>query len=643
MTRATGGSADAEDIRARLVAWFENSESSTTNERTAAERDRDYVDGRQLTPEEEAALRARGQPALVLNHVRPKVNYLLGLEKRSRQDPKAYPRNPQDEKAAEAATDGIRYVCDENNFPEIASATWENMIVEGLGGSEIAVEDRYGEMCVVLRHIPWHRLFYDPFSAKSDFSDAKFVGSVAWMDEDDVLSRWPGASDAVEATYINSPGNSGDTFDDRPSVTAWADPKRKRIRVVQMWWREGGAWHVGTFTRGGWLEEPMQSPFQDEYGKPDCGLILQSAYVDRENRRYGVVRDMISPQDEINKRRSKALHLLSVRQIVAEQGAVQDVDAARREMAKPDGYVEVAPGFRFDVQQTADLAQGQTALLQEAKAELAAMGPNAAMVGRAGSSASGRAIALSQQGGAVEVDGAVLDQHRMWKRRVYRAIWNRIRQFWTAEKWVRVTDDERNVRFVGFNRQVTLADKLREMPPAEQQQIAQQLQLMPGDPRLEQVVDTENVPARMWVDIVVEEAPDVATLQQETFATLSEIAKGRPDVPFDLVIEAAPLRMDLKDKLLKRLRGKEAPNGGPPAPPPPPPEIVIAQAKMEADARGDAERIASQERIKAAELAQQREIEAARIDAEDRRFAARLENEKWIAATRAMSAPVSVA
>ena len=95
----------------------------------------------------------------------------------------------------------------------------------------------------------------------------------------------------------------------------------------------------------------------------------------------GWCRGLISLQDEINKRRSKALHLLSVRQVIAEQGAVPDVDKARREVAKPDGYVEVMPGLKFEIEQTADLAAGQFQLLQHATAEMQLSGPNAAMSG----------------------------------------------------------------------------------------------------------------------------------------------------------------------------------------------------------------------------------------------------------------------
>ena len=71
-------------------------------------------------------------------------------------------------------------------------------------------------------------------------------------------------------------------------------------------------------------------------------MVMASGYVDLERQRYGMVRDMISPQDEINKRRSKMLHHLSVDRMTYEDGAVQDADIAQTERAKPDGAVRVA-------------------------------------------------------------------------------------------------------------------------------------------------------------------------------------------------------------------------------------------------------------------------------------------------------------
>ena len=59
--------------------------------------------------------------------------------------------------------------------------------------------------------------------------------------------------------------------------------------------------------------------------------------------------------------------------VIAEQGAVDDVERARREIAKPDGYVEVNPGSRFEVAPAGDLAAGQFQLLQHATSEMQAL------------------------------------------------------------------------------------------------------------------------------------------------------------------------------------------------------------------------------------------------------------------------------
>lgn len=582
-----------DDTLGMLRTWFQTAEDASQDGRQQAETARDYYDGKQLTKDEQAALIARGQPVVIANRIKPKINYLRGLEKKGRQDPKAYPRNPADEDAADAATQAIRFVCDDNSFDDVSSDVWDNLLIEGFGGADVVVERDYrDELCIRVLYWPWDRLFYDIHSRRPDFSDAKYLGGVMWMDEDEVKARWPETGErAVEASYAFAQAQgTGETYDDRPRDNQWADYKRKRVRVIQIHWREGVEWWTATFAAGGFLTEPEKSPYLDQYGMAECSLILQSAYVDRENVRYGAVKDMIGPQDEINKRRSKALHLMSVRQVIAEEGAVHDVDAARAELAKPDGYVEVAPQFRFDIANTGDLAAAQFQLLQEAKSELEAVGPNATMQGRQGASASGRAIALSQQGGAIEVDGALLDRHRQWKRRIYRAIWNRVRQFWTEEKWLRVTDDNQHVQFVGLNRPKTVGDALAELPPQQQQMMAQQAGLQPGDPRLAQPLmgpDGKPVLANnvgsLDVDIIVDEAPDVATLQIEEFQQLAQLMQGMPalgPLALDLLIRASSLRS--KDELLERVEAALQPQQGPQQQGPSP-EMMKVQAQAQAD------------------------------------------------------------
>ena len=134
----------ATDLDAQLIVSvrrFEEAEHITRDARHAAERDRDYRDGKQWTETEEKALRNRKQPVVTFNRVQRKVNALLGLERQTRKDPRAFPRTPNDEQAAQAATDTIRYVCDDQRWDEVRSEAADNLIVEGIGIVAVGVQE----------------------------------------------------------------------------------------------------------------------------------------------------------------------------------------------------------------------------------------------------------------------------------------------------------------------------------------------------------------------------------------------------------------------------------------------------------------------------------------------------------------------
>lgn len=513
-----------------LVKMFEDAEEATYYARQYAERDRDYYDNIQLTAEEKAALKKRGQPETISNRIKRKVDFLVGMEKQQRVDPIARPNTPMHEQDAEGASMALSFVADHEDYDAKRSRVWRNMLVEGMGGAQVTVRPKGGayafaepEYEIVITRTAWDRIFYDPHSSEADFSDAQYLGLVRWLDFDEALREYPDGEDILEATFKHSP--QSDTYDDKPKFRLWSDKTRRRVRIAQIWIKHGEDWHYADYTRGGILDGGP-SPYTNEAGNADCPLIFQSAYVNRENERYGIVREMISPQDEINRRRSKSLHLLNTSQVIYEDGATVDgIERVRKEAARPDGVIRLAPGgserFRFETR--TDLAASQFQLLQEAKSEIDLMGPNAAMLGDQGDgSASGKAIIASQQGGMVEM-GDLLDSLRHFDVRVFRAIWNRVRQFWTAERWIRVTDDQRNLKWVGLN--------------------------VPGY--------GPNV-AELDVDITVEDAPDGVTPQLEQFEMLMRVAENRPDIPTDLIIEMMP-NLHNKQAILERLPGN-APN-----------------------------------------------------------------------------------
>lgn len=568
-----------DDILARVIGWYDDSVDATMEARRLSERDRDYYDNKQLTDAEVKALNDRGQPPVVINRIKAKVDTLLGLEAQTRTDPKAFPRTPQDEQGAHAATDAIRFVCDKDRFPAKRSEVFKNIVVEGMGG--LIVEVKGEKRDISIRRIPWDRIIYDPHSHERNFEDAVYKGIVAWSDIDEAVAMYGKKANDL---YETSVGEMGDTHDDKPKYKVWADGKRKRIRLVEMYYKQSGKWRYCVFTKAGFLIEPQDSPYQDENGEPSCPIELQSCFVDRDNNRYGVVRQLIGPQDEINKRRSKALHLITTRQWLIEKGAVDSVTNFKKEAAKPDGVMVVNPGMKAELQDTNDMAQANLGMLQEAKAEIDAVGANAALQGKDSNSTSGRQDEIKQQNAITEL-AAVMDARTQLNQATYRQVWARVKQFWTAPMWIRITEDERNVKFVGLNQPLTAGEQMLEkaqqqkLPPEQLQQLQQQIE---ADPAMQQVVGTKNNTAQLDVDISLEDAPDTATLQTEQFGQLADLAKayGPQFMPIDLLIEASSLRN--KDKILERLQG-----GGEEQQPPSPmqqAEMATVAAKSEQEA-----------------------------------------------------------
>ena len=546
-----------------FIAQFEESEEITRDSRKLAERDRDYFDEKQITSGEKAELDRRGQPVVIYNRVKRKVNSMMGLEKQTRKDPKAFPRNPDDDDAAQAATDVLRYVCDDSRWDDKRSQCAKELAVEGTCAIMVGVKKTKNGVDPDIRRISWDRFYHDPHSCEFDFADASFMGVVIWMDLSKAITRFPDAKEVLESTWARA--KDSETYDDKPKDKMWADHKRKRVRICEHYSEGPEGWSFCMFTQGGFVVEPQPSPYMGEDRAPECPIKAVSLYVDRENNRYGEVRTMIGAQDEINKRRSKALHLISQRQVRVSPTVSASAREIRKELSRPDGVV-IGERDDFEVLPTNDMAAANLSLLQEAKNEIDLQGPNAALGGKNESDMSGRAIIAQQQGGMTEL-ATYLDCIRVLSLAVYRSVWCRVQQFWDGERWIRVTDNEQNMRFVGVNQPVTALKAMAQQmgitkdnvqqAMQEAPEAVQQLQAFASDPRSQQVVSVENNVTELDVDISVDEGIDTPTIAAEEFQSMLKLAgTGMVQIPADILIEASSLRN--KDRLLEML--KEGPS-----------------------------------------------------------------------------------
>lgn len=534
-----------------LVQWVEDSETMSQESRELSERDRDYFDGKQLSEAVVKELRKRNQPEIITNIIQDKILSMFGIERQQRNKPKALPRNQEiDQDASDAATDAMRFVTENNKYEDKRADVWENMVIEGFGGIEISIEFKthptQGERAEIFyKQIAWDRLGYDPSSAKSDFSDAKYKFEIIWMDLDDAVARWPDNKEELELAL--SDDSDAGTYEDKPEGNTWTDTTRQRVRIVKMYYHEGKQWFHATFTKGSMLKEG-EVPFLTDDGESFCPLIMASGLIDRDNDRYGLIRKMVSPQDMINKFRSKATHSMSVNRLRVDPGseAAEKINSLKLEYAKPDGIIVAADGEIEELNNQA-ITNNNVVMLAEVKAELDDMGVNRSLQGKEGRDLSGRAERLRQSAGMLTM-GKYLDSLRNLDISVYEMTWWMVRQFWTDERWVRITDDENNTEFVGLNKIKTVEDQIKEntggeVPPE-----------LIGDPRLEEPIigpDGQpvrvNVPAETDVDIIVEQGINSANLAEEQF---DELIKFAQLLPPELL--AVPL---LK---ASQIRGKEA-------------------------------------------------------------------------------------
>lgn len=528
-----------EELRRRA----EEARSDPKGRRTKSKKAREYYDGPgQLNSEVRQTLKARNQPAIYTNRVRPAVNGILGVLEQARSDPQAYPRNPQDQDSADVVTKVLRFIADKADFASIKLDVADNHFVEGDGAVIVEMD---GDD-ITPTQIRWEEFYFDPYSRRHDFLDARYLGIAKWVDADSIRKRW-----ADRIAEIGDPMNpSGETmfsetFEDRGDMgLGWINTKRRRVLLCEEYALEGGEWKRIVYIAAGHLEYGP-SPYLDEKGQPTCPIEATSCYIDLDNGRYGIVDDMIPIQDEINASRSRSLHLMNSRQVqydVNSGGNPVDSDIARQEAAKADGVLPMG----WNLIPTSDMTQANMVRNQEAKGEIERMGPTPAVLGRNESgSQSGRARLVSQQAGLTEL-ARPIGRLNNWELRVYRQMWARARQFWTDEMFIRISDDVRAPEWLKVN-EPQMGMVMQPVAGADGQPI---LDPMTGQPAMRPtmgVVGYNNRLAEMDVDIILDTVQDTATLAQEVWAELVQLvgqAGGLEAVytpAFELMIEASPM------------------------------------------------------------------------------------------------------
>jgi hypothetical protein len=288
---------------------------------------------------------------------------------------------------------------------------------------------------------------------------------------------------------------------------------------------------------------------------------------DRTGVPYGLVRAMLSPQDEVNARLQKMMWLLGAKRVHMDSDAldqnIQSPQDMLAELSRPDAVVFLNPNRvnrsqAFEVNDNLTLADAQFKVLQDAmQSAQQVVGVFNAMLGReSGTTANSALMTLVDQGTTALAE--INDNYRYARRLVGERLLEEVRADLIGQQVDVMAGESGRRRVISLNKPVQVADP----------QTGQGAVVMQNDVRATKV------------KVALDDVPSSSAYREQQFTMLAELTKGLPPnlqaviAPF--VMESSDLqrRRDMADALRKAM--------GQPIPKSPEEERQAEAAQMQA-------------------------------------------------------------
>jgi hypothetical protein len=573
----------------KLSTWLEEIRNQP-RWRLVADKENDYYCGNQLDADTLALMEERGQAPIVDNLIMPTINAVLGMQAKSRVDTRVAPEAGEtNSDVAEALSLKMKQWGETARSERAKSDAYAEMIKVGVSFVEVARNANPFKCPIRYEHVHRRELYWDWRAKQVDLSDARYMVRRKWMDEDVLIQTFPEKAEFIRHALsgranwdielagvnlmtrgIDSDVSSG--FTTSIEQYEWMNVTRKRLVVYEVWYRVQVTGLVAKLPNGRMIEineaneqqtaalqAGLLKPFQANFDKvrysfwigPELVCDHPSPYQhrhfpyvpffgfreDRTGVPYGLIRSMMSPQDEVNARKSKMMWLLSAKRVIATAGAVEDHAVAADEVARPDAYVVISnkPGERFEVQENGPMAAQQFQVMQEAKEAIQTnVGIHNATLGRDSGATSGLAI-----NSLVEQDSITLaeinDNFNMASRQADELLLSLIIEDLSdsAQESVVVEDDG------GRKREIILNNPVQ-------------------DPKTG-VVSVENDVTKINVAVVLADTPSTPTFRNQQLNQLSDMVKSLPPpvqamlIPFLVEASDLPKRKEMSAVIRKGL------------------------------------------------------------------------------------------
>ncbi len=437
-----------------------------------------YYDGKQLTPQVLQSLKDRGQAPLVFNLIGPTIDAVLGIEAKTRTNWIVRPDNDDSIEVAEALSEKLNEASRTSLADRGCADAYAAQVKTGLGWVEVNRNSDPFDSPYRVNYVSRNEISWDWHAKRPDLKDCRYLVRDRWLDEDRALLAFPMHKELIGLS-VNGWRNFGAWSDNQPQnliqlshayaesqetvldPSTWWDTDRRRIRVFEVWYRKYQSGTVLKLNDGRVIEYNKANPLHNvaiasKAAQPIVGTFpkMRLCYFmgchrivdlpsplphdsfpyiplwgfreDGTGIPYGLIRRMMSPQDEVNARRSKMMWLLSAKRVIMDKDAsTMSIEELTDEVQRPDGVILLNPSrvnkdqYAFRVEQDFQLASQQFEIMVEAQKMIQeTAGVFSALMGKQdGGADSGVAIAsLIEQGGTTLAE--LNDNYRFGRRLV---------------------------------------------------------------------------------------------------------------------------------------------------------------------------------------------------------------------------------
>lgn len=548
-----------------------------------------YYRGDQWDPQDVAQLDAEGRPHLTINTILSTVNTVLGHQASQRADVIFKPRKNTDQGLADTMTKVFKHVLDNNDYEFLESQVFSDGIVQDRGYFDIRIDydDHMNGEIRIESEDPLD-IIPDPDAKDYDPKHWQEVFKTRWMSLDEIEELY-GKDKADSLRYIAESGAhyGRDSFEFRETTEGFGDTDLSNWRVDETQGDEGAAVRAVrvierqhrklvntpfflrpatgdmrqvpgnmsdddarafaeanglTITkkivrRVKWTVTADQIVLHDDWSPYSEFTIVPYFPYFRRGKPFGIVRNLLSPQEQLNKVASQELHIVNTTANsgwIVENGSLSNMD--EDELAERGAETGLVLVHNRGSQAPAKIPPNQIPtgldrISMKAQNHIKQIsGVTDALLGTESPEVSG--VALEQKRGAGQVQIQVpMENLRRTRQILAKRVLELIQSFYTEPRLLQITNED------------------DPMKPREE------LPVNTVDPQTGQLINDLTIGE---YDLVVGSAPARDNFNDMQFAQALSLRQAGVMIPDDMIVEYSQLhRKGELSKMIRLMQGRE--------------------------------------------------------------------------------------